>query len=205
MRKKNVFLHFSHPGLDPGSHEKLMGILQAILVAVSLCADCLAVSLCSGVTLRDVKWKRVLGVALAFAVIQAGLLLAGWAFGQLFVGLVERVAHLIGFVLLLYVGVSMLVEGIRGEIPKRNLNGWRNVLIGGVATSIDALGIGIAQSMEDVGWSSFLPLFVSVFVVTALSVIIGLRGGSAIGARFGRWAEVAGGIVLIGIGVSILF
>ena len=111
---------------------------------------------------------------------------------------------LIGFALLLYIGVSMLVEGIRGEVPRRNLNGWRNVLIGGVATSLDALGIGIAQSMEDVSWSSFLPLFVSVFVVTALTVVIGLRGGSAIGTRFGRWAEVAGGIVLIGIGISFL-
>ena len=58
--------------------------------------------------------------------------------------------------------------------------------------------------MEDVSWSSFLPLFVSVFVVTALTVVIGLRGGSAIGTRFGRWAEIAGGIVLIGIGVSFL-
>ena len=56
-----------------------MGILEAILVAASLCADCFAVSLCSGVTLRDVRWKRVLAVALAFAVIQAGLLAVGWA------------------------------------------------------------------------------------------------------------------------------
>lgn len=181
-----------------------MEILQSILVAVSLCADCLAVSLCSGVTLRDVRWGRVLGVAFAFAVIQAGLLLAGWAFGHLFVGLVERVAHLIGFALLLYVGVSMLVEGIRDEVQKRNLNGWRNILVGGLATSIDALGVGVAQSMEDVSWTGFLPLFISVFVVTALSVTVGLRGGSAIGERFGRWAEAAGGIVLIMIGISIL-
>ncbi|MBO6238249.1 MAG: manganese efflux pump, partial [Bacteroidales bacterium] len=68
-----------------------MSIWESILVAVSLCADCFAVSLCSGVTLRSVRWRPVLGVALAFAVIQAGLLLAGWAFGWLFVGFVERV------------------------------------------------------------------------------------------------------------------
>ena len=181
-----------------------MQILESILVAVSLCADCLAVSLCSGVTLRDMRWKRVLGVALAFAVIQAGLLLAGWAFGGLFAGVVQKVSHVIGFLLLLYVGVSMLVEGIRGGEEVRNLDGLRNVVVGGLATSIDALGIGVAKSMEDVSWSGFLPLFISVFVVTALSVIVGLRGGSAIGERFGRWAEIIGGVVLIGIGISFL-
>jgi len=179
-------------------------MLESILVAVSLCADCLAVSLCSGVTLRDMRWKRVLGVALAFAVIQAGLLLAGWAFGSLFAGAVQKVSHVIGFLLLLYIGVSMLVEGIRGGEEVRNLDGLRNVVLGGLATSIDALGVGVATSMEDVSWSGFLPLLISVFVVTALTVVIGLRGGSAIGERFGRWAEVFGGVVLIGIGISFL-
>ena len=182
-----------------------MEILQAILVAASLCADCLAVSLCSGVTLRDVRWKRVLGVALAFAVIQAGLLAIGWAFGHLFVGFVEKASHVIGFLLLLYVGGSMLIEGIRGKEEVRNLDGLRNVIIGGIATSIDALAVGVAESMEGTGWPGFLPLLIAVFVITALSVVVGLRGGSAIGRRFGRWAEIIGGLVLIGIGVSLLF
>ena len=181
-----------------------MNILEAILVAASLCADCLAVSLCSGVNLREARWKRVLGVALAFAVIQAGLLAVGWAFGYLFAGLVERISHVIAFLMLLYVGGSMLIEGIRGKEEARNLDGWRNVLVGGVATSIDALAVGVAQSMEDVSFSGFLPLLLSVFAVTVLSVVIGLRGGHAIGVRFGRWAEIAGGLVLIGIGVKIL-
>ena len=181
-----------------------MQIIEAILVAASLCADCLAVSLCSGVTLRDVRWGRILGVALAFAVIQAGLLLAGWAFGSLFVGAVQKISHIIGFILLLYVGVSMLVDGIRGEEEVRNLDGFKNVIVGGIATSIDALAVGVAQSMEDVSWTGFLPLLIAVFGITALSVVVGIRCGRAVGARFGRWAEIAGGLVLIGIGVSIL-
>ena len=181
-----------------------MGIWEAILLAASLCADCLAVSLCSGVTLRSVRWREILGVAFAFAVIQAGLLLIGWAFGYLFVGLVEKISHVIAFLMLLYVGGSMLIEGIRGKEEARNLDGWRNVLVGGVATSIDALAVGVAQSMEDVSFSGFPPLLLSVFAVTALSVVAGLKGGSAIGVRFGRWAEIIGGLVLIGIGVSVL-
>jgi putative Mn2+ efflux pump MntP len=96
------------------------------------------------------------------------------------------------------------VDGIRGEEEVRNLDGFKNVIVGGIATSIDALAVGVAQSMEDVSWTGFLPLLIAVFGITALSVVVGLRGGSAIGSRFGRWAEVVGGLVLIGIGISIL-
>lgn len=181
-----------------------MSIWESILLAASLCADCLAVSLCSGVTLRSVRWREILGVALAFAVIQAGLLLAGWAFGYFFVGLVEKISHIIAFLLLLYVGGSMLIESIKGEAEVRDLSSWRNIILGGLATSIDALAVGVAQSMEGADWPAFLPLLVAVFVITALSVVVGLRGGRAIGARFGRWAEIVGGVVLIAIGVSVL-
>lgn len=182
-----------------------MGSLEAILVAISLCADCFAVSLCSSVTLKKICWRDVLRVSLAFAVIQSGLLLAGWMFGNLFVGLVSRISHFIGFALLLYVGGSMLVEGIRNKQEARDLNGWKNVIVGGVATSIDALAVGAAQSMAHRPWEGFWPLLAAVFAVTALTVIAGIRGGSCIGGRFGRWAEIAGGLVLIGIGVSLLF
>lgn len=179
-------------------------MLKAALLAVSLCADCFAVSLCSGITLRQVRWGSVLKVALAFAVIQTGLLFGGWAFGEAFVGLIEKISHIIGFLLLLYVGGSMLIEGIRGEEDVKDLNGLRNVIIGGVATSIDALAVGVAQSMAGCGFAGILPLLTAVFAVTVLSVIAGLWGGRVLGRRFGRWAEIIGGLVLIGIGVSIL-
>lgn len=186
-----------------------MNIVESILVAISLCADCFAVSLCSGVTLKDTKWRNVAVVAASFAVIQSVLLLAGWAFGYLFVGMVEKISHLIAFLLLLYVGGSMLLEGVKAMRGKcgcetRNLNGFRNIVIGGIATSIDALAVGVAQSMSEASFSAFLPLLVSVFIVTAASVVAGIYGGKAIGRRFGHWAEIAGGIVLIGIGLGIL-
>lgn len=182
-----------------------MGIVESILIAISLCADCLAVSLCSSVTIRKINWRAVLRVAVAFAIIQSGLLLAGWLFGNLFVGLIERISHILGFLLLLYVGGSMFIEGIRNKQEIRDLNGLKNVIIGGVATSIDALAVGVAQSMSGQTWPGFAPLLISVFIVTAISVICGIRGGKALGSRFGRWAEIIGGLVLIGIGVSLLF
>lgn len=185
-----------------------MIILKSFIMACSLCADCLAVSLCSSVTLKRIEWGTVARVAVAFAVIQSGLLLCGWAFGNLFIGLVEKVAHLVGFLLLLYVGGSMLIEGIKAlkgrEAETRDLNGWKNIVLGGIATSIDAMAVGVAQSMAGQAWREFLPLFLSVLVVTAASVVIGICGGRTIGGRLGHKAEIVGGAVLIGIGVSVL-
>lgn len=182
-----------------------MNIWESILLAVSLCADCFAVSLCSGITLGKITARQVFKVAFVFAVIQTGLLAAGWEFGNFFVGFLEKAAHIIGFLLLLYVGGSMLVEGCRGKDEVRNLCGWRNVIIGGVATSIDALAVGVSQSMAGTQGCAIIPLLVSVFAVTAISVVAGLYGGRTFGNKCGRWAEIAGGFVLVGIGVSVLF
>ena len=182
----------------------MQAFLFALVFALSLCADCFAVSLCSSVTLKTVRWKDVVRVALAFAVIQTGLLLAGWAFGSLLAGLLTKIAHIIGFLLLLYVGGSMFIEGIRGEEEVKDLNGLRNVVLGGIATSIDALAVGVSLSMDSKPWGEVLPLAVAVFAVTALSVVAGIWGGKTVGSKAGRWAEIAGGLVLVGIGVSIL-
>lgn len=182
-----------------------MSILQAILVAFSLCADCFAVTLCSGVTLGRVRWQSVARVALVFALIQSGLLLAGWLLGEAIAPIVIKASHIIGFLLLLYVGGSMIWEGIGGGEEVRDLNGWKNVILGGIATSIDALAVGVAGAMDGTRWHEFVPLLVSVFAVTNLSVILGIRLGRAAGAKAGRLAEIAGGIVLIGIGAWMLF
>jgi len=182
-----------------------MGIVESVVMALSLCADCFAVSLCSSVTLKSIRWKDVLCVAIFFALIQSLLLLAGWLFGNVFVGFVSGISHIIGFLLLLYVGGTMIVEGVRGEGTVRDLNGLRNVVIGGIATSIDALAVGVSQSMSGQSWRGFFPLLASVFVITAATVVAGIFGGKTLGSRFGRWSEIAGGMVLVGIGATILF
>ena len=100
----------------------LRSIILAILLAVSLCADCFAVSLCSGVTMGNVRRRQVLTIALVFGFVQAGLLLLGYLFGDLFVGYVEKFAHWIGFLLLLYVGGSMILEAVKHGVCKVNID-----------------------------------------------------------------------------------
>lgn len=181
-----------------------MTVLNVLLFALSLCADCFAVALCSSVSLRAVSRTRILSIALVFAVIQSGFLALGWALGALFVGFIRRAAHLVGFLLLLYVGGSMLWEGLRREDASRDLTGLLNVILGGVATSIDALAAGVSLSLGGVGAPLLAWQAAAVFACTLSSVMLGIAGGVSIGRRAGFLAEIVGGIVLICIGIALL-
>jgi putative Mn2+ efflux pump MntP len=186
--------------------------ISAILLGLSLCADCFAVSLCSSFLVsREEVRKKVWTVAAIFAVIQTGLLLGGWGIGTFateliseYVGHFEKVAHIIGFLLLLYVGGEMFIDGIRSKSDHLNLDGFRSILLGGVATSIDAAAVGLSMAMDDAKWTDIAPVALSVLVFTALSVLAGMLSGSFVGRKLGYSARIVGGLVLIGLGVNIL-
>lgn len=182
----------------------IVAIVASLVFAMSLCADCFAVSVCSSVTLKKIEWKSVGLISLVFGVVQAGLLLLGYGFGDLFVGYVEKAAHWIGFLLLLYVGGSMIKEALEKSCEVRDLNGFKNIIVASVATSIDALAVGISLSMDRDSFGDVMLKTVAVFLVTVASVLIGMFCGHKIGHRFGKIAEFIGGCVLIGIGINIL-
>ncbi len=98
----------------------------------------------------------------------------------------------------------MILEAIKNEDEARDLNGLKNVIIGAVATSIDAFAVGVSLSMGFVPTGKMMMNLAAVFIVTILSVIGGMFGGQRIGCRFGRPAELIGGSVLILIGLNIL-
>jgi putative Mn2+ efflux pump MntP len=186
--------------------------ISAILLGISLCADCFAVSLCSSFLLpREEMKKKVWTVAAVFAVIQTGLFLGGWALGTFateliseYVGHFEKVAHVIGFLLLLYVGGEMFIDGVRGKSDHLNLDGIKSMIVGGVATSIDAAVVGLSMSMDEAKWADIAPVALSILVFTALSVIVGMFSGGFVGRKLGHSARIVGGLVLIALGVNIL-
>lgn len=182
----------------------IVAVIASLVFAMSLCADCFAVSVCSSVTLKRIDWKSVGFISLVFGLVQAGLLLLGYGFGDLFVGYVEKAAHWIGFLLLLYVGGSMVKEAFEKECEVRDLNGFKNIIVASVATSIDALAVGISLSMDHDSLGDMLIKGLAVFAVTVASVVVGMFCGHKIGHRFGKIAELIGGIVLIIIGMNVL-
>lgn len=179
-------------------------ILSAVAFALSMCADCFAVSAASSVTLRRVGWRNILPVATVFAVVQSGLLLAGWGLGDAFAVFLGRVAPVLGFVLLGYVAVSLFLSSFGDETGARDLSGLRNILIGAVATSLDALAAGVSLSMDRSGRGDMALKAAALLAVTFLSVAAGMKGGQKLGARYGRAARRAGAAVLLCIGIDIL-
>ena len=177
-------------------------MFKDILLSASLCADCFAVALCASVSMKNVRWAEVLRIALIFAVIQTSFLAAGWAFGDFISRYIIKIVKYVGMALLIFVGSSMIREAFSDEEP-HSLTGFRNIVLAGVAEGGHREGVRIprwvAGRMRPEMW---VPT-VAVFIFTALSVIVGIKGGSFIGGKAGRPAAITGGIVLILLGINI--
>ena len=192
-------------------------ILHDILVGLSLCADCFAVSLCTGMTTANGTpprtGRKIIWAAVLFGIIQTGFLAAGWSVGIAASSLVaekvlrfEFYARLLGFLLLLYVGGMMLADGLRKKEDRFSIDSFAGILMGAVATSIDAFSVGfsLALNTSDPGLRTIVPLGESTFAFTILAVLVGLPFGHMIGRIYGHIARVIGGLILIAIGVNIL-
>lgn len=179
-----------------------MSFPYLLLIAVSLAMDAFAVSTACGIQIGMVKYGHVARVALAFGLFQFMMPVIGWLLGSAFSTWVQVVDHWIAFGLLFVIGAKMIWESFRedDEPGKDPTRGW-NLLILAVATSIDALAVGL--SLAFLKTSIWYPAVVIGIVAAVLSAV-GALFGCKLGHRFGVWAERAGGLVLIGIGVRIL-
>lgn len=178
-------------------------VLKDILLATSLCADCFAVALCSSVTMKKVPLVRVLKIALIFAVIHTALLFIGWAFGDFIARYVIHFVKYIGMLLLVLVGGQM-IKDVFSQEKSQSLSSLRNIVLAAFADSIDALAVGISLSMSGRSLSGMESILISIFLITILTVVVGIKGGCFIGKRAGRPASLMGGIVLIALGINIV-
>ena len=174
-------------------------MLAALLLALALAMDAFAVALTQGCRFRP-SLRGGLAIALTFGVFQALMPLAGWVIGAVALIYVEAVDHWIAFGLLTFLGVRMLGGHVGEEEAARALTG-RSLLIAGVATSIDALAAGITLPTLGVSpWLAVALIGIVTFVMSGAGVLLGRRAGD----HLGEWAERAGGIILIGLGLKIL-
>lgn len=180
-----------------------MSSVEILLVAVGLAMDAFAVSLGAGAGPHARGGRAVFRLAFHFGLFQFLMPVAGWLAGARVVGLVGAFDHWLAFGLLAFVGGRMIKAGLahNPEMPRQDPSrGWTLVMLS-VATSIDALAVGFSLALLQV--SIWLPALVIGVVCGALSVA-GMGFGRVLGALVGRRMEVAGGLVLIGIGFRIL-
>lgn len=184
-----------------------MNNLEIWLLAISLAMDCFTVSITSGIILRKICWRTCLTMAFFFGLFQALMPLAGWFFASRFNHLIESFDHWIAFGLLAFLGFKMIKDGISGD-EKRcfDPNRMKVILTLAVATSIDALAVGI--SFAFVGMNTFLSILYSIAIIGLVSFVLSVIG-NLLGVFFGKHmhlrTEILGGVILIAIGTKILF
>lgn len=179
-----------------------MGIVELFVIAVGLAMDAFAVSVCKGMSVERLQPRYMGSAALWFGGFQALMPLAGYYVGVSFADLVNNVDHWIAFILLAIIGSNMIKESFDKESCDHDRDfSFRKMLTLAVATSIDALAVGVSFAFLKVDiWLAIL----MIGVVTAGVSATGIAVGNIFGCRYKSKAELAGGVILILIGLKIL-
>ena len=178
-----------------------MSLWELFVIAVGLSMDAFAVSVCKGLSVSRPRVGHSLSCGLYFGAFQALMPLVGWRLGVQFQSMITSIDHWIAFVLLGVIGVNMVRESREEDASIDDSFSFRAMLPLAVATSIDALAVGVTFAFLKV---SILPAVSFIGATTFVLSAVGVRVGAAFGARFRNKAELAGGVILILMGVKIL-
>ncbi len=182
-----------------------MGYFEIFLTGIGLAMDAFAVSICKGIKMPKLKKLRIVIIATFFGGFQMLMPLIGWLLGKQLVEYISAFDHWIAFALLAFIGGKMAIESFKkdddcdcGCDEKLDI---KELFLLAIATSIDALAVGITFSMYNINIVSSIGIIGAItFVLCALGVVI----GNKFGAKFKSKAELIGGIVLVGIGIKLL-
>ena len=179
-----------------------MSLTELFIIAVGLSMDAFAVAVCKGLAMRQMSWRGALIVGLYFGGFQAAMPLAGYLLGSGCSNSISSYDHWIAFILLAVIGGNMIKEGLAGpdECPDASLD-VKNMTLLAIATSIDALAVGITFAFLQVQIGQAMAIIgCTTFALSLVGVLIGNKFGS----RYKQKAEAVGGIILILIGLKIL-
>ena len=185
-----------------------MGIGELFLLAVGLSMDAFAVSVCKGLAMKRATLKAEATCGLWFGGFQALMPTVGFFLGALFADAIEAFDHWVAFALLAIIGINMLKEALEkkdesGGNPEKDADlSVKTMFLMAVATSIDALAVGISLAM--VGSVNIWLAAAFIGICTCLLSALGVKIGNVFGSRYEKKAELAGGVILILLGVKIL-
>ena len=179
-----------------------MGAIELIILSIGLAMDAFAVAVCKGLSMQKMSWKKGLIIGTYFGIFQALMPAIGYLLGVNFQEKIQGVDHWIAFILLGVIGLNMLKEAISKETESSNDSiKFKDMLILAVATSIDALAVGITFAFLRVNvWLAICLIGIITFMIST----VGVKIGNVFGCKYEKKAEVAGGIILILLGIKIL-
>ena len=179
-----------------------MGFIELFLIGVGLSMDAFAVSICQGISMTKIKWGHALTVGLYFGGFQALMPFTGWMLGSQFAGRIQQYDHWVAFVLLVLIGGNMIKESFDHETETSSPSiHFQEMLILAIATSIDALAVGVTFAFLQV---SLIPAISTIGIITFVISVLGVKIGNVFGMKYKSKAEFAGGVILILIGGKIL-
>lgn len=178
-----------------------MNLLELLVIAVGVSMDAFAISICKGLSVQNAQPKHLLITGLWFGGAQAIMPLLGFVLGSQFSGFITRIDHWLSFFLLGLIGINMILES-RKEIKDLNTSFAPKVMLPlAIADSIDALAVGVSFAFLRV---DIFPAVILIGICTFLFSACGVKIGNVFGSRFKSRAEVAGGVILILMGIFIL-
>ncbi|MCM1259152.1 MAG: manganese efflux pump MntP family protein [Roseburia sp.] len=178
-----------------------MGLAELFVLAVGLSMDAFAVSICKGLSLGKIKLKHMCIAGVWFGGFQALMPLAGYFLGSFFADMITKYAHWIAFGLLLFLGGNMIKEAFCEEEEVDASMDGKSMFLLAVATSIDALAVGVTFAFLKV---SIIPAVSFIGLVTFVCSAAGVKIGSIFGSKYQAKAQICGGVILILIGVKIV-
>ena len=180
-----------------------MDIASILLIALSLAMDVFAVSLGVGTSCFGSSWRCRLRMAFHFGLFQGGMTFLGWVAGTQITQLISTIDHWVAFGLLAFVGIRMLRSGFNPNEESHPVDPSRGMtlILLSLATSLDALAVGLSLAFLDVD------ILLSSLIIGGVSLILSLVGtafGRSLGSRFGKRMEIAGGLLLLAIGMRVV-
>lgn len=178
-----------------------MGVLELILIAVGLAMDAFAVSVCKGLSMSKMEWKKAVIIGLYFGGFQALMPLIGYVLGVGFEDKIKSLDHWIAFILLVFIGINMIKEAFETKEESNDKIDFKTMIILAIATSIDALAVGVTFAFLNVNIMLAISL---IGIITFIISMIGVKIGNVFGDKYETKAELAGGFILIFLGTKIL-
>lgn len=178
-----------------------MTILELIILAVGLSMDAFAVSICKGLQLKNINYNKCLKIALYFGLFQGAMPLIGFFLGNIFKDVIINIDHWLAFGLLSFIGINLIKDSFSKDEELNDKINFKNMLPIALATSIDALAVGITLSLLEIN------IIYSVIVIITVTTIITFFGtiiGNKLGNKINKPAKITGAIILIIIGIKIL-
>lgn len=183
-----------------------MSFITITGIAVALAMDAFAVSISYGCRARTMTLRNTITIALFFGIFQAFMPVIGWLAGSAFSSIINSFDHWVAFAILLYIGIRMIHEGFKSDYTSQTgcvdefKLGYKKLFLLSIATSIDALAVGLSLALID--YSIAVPALV-IGIVTFIFSYTGVKTGCTLNSLLGRKVEIFGGIILILIGIKI--